>query len=773
MFVGGKDPAAVAKRTKRRFRVLLASILAVILCALLVGGLGYFYMARLQTTLKESSEGYLDEITYKMCVSTQRSINGHLGVLESIARLLENSSLSAGRAGSLLRQEQAQWGYLHIAMVDEAGNWHMEDGGSEYLEASLLTGGAVVLGEPSILSPVTVGGRACTAYGVPLQNVTVEGRRMVALVSIYSQEAMADMLSLEAFSGAGYAYIIHRDGSLVLNAANDNRTLVGEDLLARLESARMEKDGEYERIRSDLAQGRSGHSSYELDGVQKYLHYVPMGISDWYLITIIPSSAVSESAEVFFEWTALFCVFLTLLFVCLFLVFVTSQFRNRRRLEQMAYLDPVTGGKNRNAFECEASSLLQGKHSYALVYGDIEKFKLINDQLGTQAGDTVLRAVTAAMNSILIDDELVARLSGDHFALLMRYCSMTRLEQRLVEAQEKISQLLEQEDIRYQIGFSYGVYLPEKDDSSIPTMLGRANLARQSDARPRGGITYGVYDSAFRNRLLREKKLEDKLLPALQQGHFIVYLQPKYQLPGQELAGAEALARWMDPEEGMISPAEFIPLMERNGHVTYLDLNIFEQVCAALRRWIGKGLAVVPISVNLSRRHLAEEAFWEKFERILKQYGVPPALIEFEFTETLIYQDRKRLATAIEEIHRMGCSCSIDDFGSGYSSLNLLKDVDVDVLKLDKAFFDDQTATNPRGGEIILGVLSMARRLKLRTVAEGVEREDQVEFLKKAKCDLVQGFVFDRPMPLEEYEKRLRPLAAAEASGGVSQGKKP
>lgn len=253
--------------------------------------------------------------------------------------------------------------------------------------------------------------------------------------------------------------------------------------------------------------------------------------------------------------------------------------------------------------------------------------------------------------------------------------------------------------------------------------------------------------------MVREKEIENKMQDALKNHEFEVYLQPKVELKGETIAGAEALVRWNDPEYGLISPAEFIPIFEKNGFIVNLDLYMFEQVCGLLQSWIEKGYEPVPVSVNLSHVHLKNPDFLKEFRAIFQKYKLPPKLLEIELTETLVFENLDLLVKVIDQFHEIGFDCSLDDFGSGYSSLNILKDVPVDTLKLDRGFFGSNQQKNDRGGYIVESIIELAKKLKMQTVSEGVETKEQVAFLKKANCDMVQGYVFAKPVPIVDFEK--------------------
>lgn len=413
--------------------------------------------------------------------------------------------------------------------------------------------------------------------------------------------------------------------------------------------------------------------------------------------------------------------------------------------------DDVTGGKNKKEFERIAKDLLKGDGNYVVVYANIDRFKLINETYGNDVGDRILRQIHKIIDDELRWDEVSGRIMADNFGVLMRYHSLPKLDQRLYRISKQLSELTDEQGNSYGIILYFGVYVVEEDETNISVMLEHANLARKKIS-PSHLVPMGIYDVKESQRLGRDKALEMKMHNALEQGHFVPFLQPKYELEGESIAGAEALVRWIDPEEGMIYPNEFIPLFESNGFIVELDLYMFEEVCKLVERWNKEGHPIIPVSVNLSRSHFEIPNFFDYYEYVLKKYDVPPRSIEIELTESLFFNDMESLSVLVQQIHDAGLSCSIDDFGSGYSSLNMLKDVKVDALKLDRVFFESGD-NDERGRDIIQSVIQLAQALDLHTISEGVEERKQVEFLKEMHCDLIQGFVFAKPMPVPEFEK--------------------
>ena len=415
--------------------------------------------------------------------------------------------------------------------------------------------------------------------------------------------------------------------------------------------------------------------------------------------------------------------------------------------------DDVTGGNNRKQFERIAKNILTGNRRYVMVHANIDRFKLINDSYGDDEGDKILKKIQSIIDSELSWDEVSGRLMADNFGILMHYNSISKLDERLEKMSNQFAALVDKSGVPYGIVMFYGVYvLDEKEDIEVGAIIERANIGRKNISFGNYRVPLGIYDDKDRQRMNRERELEKKMHFAMSHGHFVPYLQPKVDLVSDRIAGAEALIRWIDPDEGMIYPNEFIPLFEQNGFVINIDIFMFEKVCEMVAGWHELGYRPITVSVNLSRCHFEVPEFFEYYESIYQKYDIPPGSIEIELTESLFYNDLESLNNLVSRIHKCGMTCSIDDFGSGYSSLNMLKDVKVDTLKLDRVFFKS-SEDDARGKDVIRSVIRLAQALDLKTVSEGVEISEQVEFLRDMNCDLIQGYVFFKPLTVKEFEK--------------------
>ncbi|OJT76259.1 diguanylate phosphodiesterase, partial [Clostridioides difficile] len=422
-------------------------------------------------------------------------------------------------------------------------------------------------------------------------------------------------------------------------------------------------------------------------------------------------------------------------------------------LRKIAYTDPLTGADSIDKFKINSNKLFakNNPEEYALFYIDVDKFKYINDMFGYDMGNDTLIHISNTIASELKEDEIFARVSADHFVLLIKYKTDDDIKTRLNNIYNKVQILSNPKINYYKLILDCGIYKISKSDNDINTIMDRANTARKTI---KGGHknSFAFYDKEMHKKILKEKEIENSMVDALNNGEFIVYFQPKYSLSDYQIIGAEALVRWDNPQKGLIPPIEFIPVFERNGFIVNIDFYVFEEVCKKIREWMDEGQKVVPISVNLSRMHFVNSNFIEKFKLIVNKYKIPTRLIELELTETAVLDNIEGLLDTMNNLKEKGFVISMDDFGTGYSSLNLLKELPVDILKLDRAFFTEKDESNNEK-IVISNVIKMAKELKMKVISEGVETISQVKFLKQIGCDMVQGYLFSKPMPVKEFEK--------------------
>ena len=419
-----------------------------------------------------------------------------------------------------------------------------------------------------------------------------------------------------------------------------------------------------------------------------------------------------------------------------------------------AEYDELTGILNRNAFCRKVDALVQNhpketvSGQYAMVYFDVLRFKAINDMFGMEEGDRVLCHAADLITRLIGKEELACRIDSDRFVFFTRTYgdSLEHLIDRLVDG-------LAAYKLPFAIACNVGVYVTVAQDVSAVSMMDRAILA-QSKIKGSYTMKCNYYTEDMRNDLLSEQEISGIMEGALAEEQFLVYYQPQYNHVTGGLVGAEALVRWKHPERGLISPGLFIPIFERNGFITKLDLYVFGHVCAFLRKCMDQNLPVVPISSNFSQYDIFQPRFVEKLEELRMKYNVPVKYLRVEITESAIVGGSERVNEIVKRLRECGYVVEMDDFGSGYSSLNVLREVDLDVIKLDMLFLSEK-ANNNRGGTIISSIVRMAKWLDMPVIAEGVETIGQADFLRSIGCEYIQGYLYSKPLPEDEFEALL------------------
>jgi diguanylate cyclase (GGDEF)-like protein/PAS domain S-box-containing protein len=435
-----------------------------------------------------------------------------------------------------------------------------------------------------------------------------------------------------------------------------------------------------------------------------------------------------------------------------------NEARNERMRSELIYRavnDALTGILNRETFYSKTEEMLHADPDtpYVILMMDIDRFKVINDMFGKEVGDRILVAIAEGLRSLLAGVGTCARMEADHFAACF--------PQALLDMEQILALFdtgLMRQNVDFQIQISYGIYQIHNIGVPVNHMCDRAVMALKT-IKGSAVKRYAFYDDKLRQALLEENAILDEMNGALEQGQFIPYLQPVFAVDSRRPVSAEVLVRWQHPVKGLIPPGQFIPLFERNGFVTKLDMYVWEQACKLLKRWQEKSRPL-PLSVNISRIDLYCTRLCDHLIGLTKRYGVDPSMLQLEITEGAYSKDPGELAKTIDRLRANGFSILMDDFGSGYSSLNVLMDMPVDILKLD-AHFLAQLKTNPRAASILTSAVHMAKWLNMPVVAEGVETAEQLAFLRSIGCDNAQGYLLAEPMDTERFESQfIRPAQA-------------
>ena len=440
---------------------------------------------------------------------------------------------------------------------------------------------------------------------------------------------------------------------------------------------------------------------------------------------------------------------------------ISERKASEQRIHRLAYYDALTLLPNRTLFQDRLYTALQHAERHAewvvLMFLDLDRFKPINDSLGHAAGDRMLKDVALRLAACVGEDDTVARMGGDEFTLLLKaHDSREGALNRAIHVAEQILASLAQPFIlqgrEFFVTASIGIALAPQDGDELSLLMKNADTAMYH-AKERGKNNFQFYQAEMNATALQRLELESDLRHAMEQGQFVLYYQPQLSGDGRRLTGVEALLRWNHPRRGLVAPSEFIPVLEELGLIVQVGDWVIAEACRQLKAWHDARVRLPKISVNLSARQFADGQLGLRIARMLADSGLPPACLELELTESILMRDIGETLQMLASLKQLGLCIAVDDFGTGYSSLNYLKQFPIDVLKIDRSFVDG--LPDEQDAQIARAIIAMAHSLNLAVIAEGVETQEQLDFLREHDCDEVQGYLFGKPMAADQFEAQF------------------
>lgn len=660
-----------------------------------------------------------------------------------VKRLLSNNTYV--RVGIASIEGEALW-------ADREGRTGRSDlSNEEYFEKAQAEKNAISETRFDELSGIYVNDYAIPAYAA-------DGTLQGVVFASDPEDELRTIADNSLFANEGFTQIIKSNGDFVVKSQSPLRLSGEENLFDLPEPLKPEKK---QNMLDDMSLGRSGTLRATFGHYTRVVAYAPSKHNDWYIFYSVPEHKVNAGLHNITFGAMSVIGMAGIVFLFLILMIRRSNKKNQRELECLAFIDPLTGGRSQQKFMIDAKKLLEGapREGYAVCYVDIKGLKYINDIFGRSTGDALLRYLWELLSDDSHGHELCARASADKFVAIRWFEDKGIAKERYQKIAENLSSFSLAATHGYKVEIYGGVYMMDKQDGNLPLedMLDRALEAHQDVKRRGGGSRVGFYTNEMRWQKLWETEVESRMEQALEKHEFKMYLQPKIGIQqGNRVIGMEALVRWEPPGQALLPPSRFIDLFERNGFIVLLDRYMVEEACRTYQELELASMNPPPIlSVNISRLSLLQSEVVQVYTGIKDSYGIPGGLIELEFTEGLLFENHDRFQALVEQFRENGFLTSLDDFGAGYSSLNMIKSLRVDVLKLDKLFFD-YSGDEARGRELVRVMISLAKFLHMETVAEGIEEEEEVQWLRKIGCDVVQGYVFSKPLPVEAFMRFLK-----------------
>lgn len=589
------------------------------------------------------------------------------------------------------------------------------------------------------------------SYDREIKDSQFAGMSIKAIVSVTDLDSYAIRLFTYLDKG-DYAAIIKRDGSIICKKQSSGIALLDDS--SNIFNT-FEENGVanlVDELTKEMSDGKDNLDIYKMKKEEYFIYESPIKISDWHIIIMKSYDTIYDSFSnvVTFGMIAINATsggFLILLLIALSYCekLQTDSFVNK-------YLDSVTGVINEQRFLLDAKQvLLRGVSNLYLVYINIKRFKYINKQWGSSKGDDILKHISKSLDSQCNGNELLCREYSDHFIMLLKADDKDELTCRLEDMFSKLITGLDS-DNSINLSFNAGIFA-FSDDSSSAIWLAIDRAKHACDMVPKSNNDYSYL--FFDGKMLKDEELslyiEQTQESAYQEGKFKVFYQGKYGLKNDRFVASEALVRWKDDSKGFINTQTFIDVFEKNGFVVKLDLFVFEQVLKDIKECERNGKEILPVSVNISRKHFDFDNSFDAYENLMRKYDVDGKYLIFEITESVILNSEINLTETIDRIHSLGSKVSIDDFGSGFSNFALINHIDYDELKIDKRLLYGKNGFDEYSKNILKSIIKLNKGLKKTVICEGVEEKEESDFLKENGCDLIQGYYYAKPMPKEDF----------------------
>lgn len=725
------------------------TIVVVFLCVVTMIGAIYMCSYQVRENLKIEMRNTLRDVAEQNIIAVQKEFDARFQLLYGIAAQL-------GETGEIVNTIDSQryiaenYRFQRIGYVYPDGSVYTTDGyvqdmsQLDFFQRGMLGAATITEGAEDMAKQQ----KYVSRLAVPVYDQK-SGEIRGVLFATYQSEWIEELLNAKAFDGKGYSCIVKENGDIIAHSPDSPISNVS-NFLACMDGTgevNLSSAGELNRA---MQSEHSGVGSFVLNGEQDF-YYTPLRLGNTemnrYMITMVPAEVLESRMQPIRSNVEQIFGIILILVACGVSIFVFSTMGKKKQLMKLAYTDALTLGDNFTSFQ-ERIKKKRGVHGY-MVAMDLSDFKIINNTCGVSTGDRVLQHVWDVIHKSVHEGELAARIYADRFIMFWveedKQSIRMRLEQ-MIEDLEGISEILNTP----RIVPIFGIH-ETFNQEPVENDYGKAVQAKHL-VKGRRDRNYAFYDEIDYDQVLERRSIEDGFEQAITENQFEIWYQPKYDAENGSIVGAEALVRWRRADGTLLPPIKFIPVFEKNGMISRLDEYVFRAVCAQQKRWELQGRKILPVSVNISRISLYYSDIVDKYKGISEEIKVESKYLQLEITESATI-DNAEISTLIDEFHTAGFEMLLDDFGSGYSSLSTLNMMHFDTMKLDKSLIDYIGDKN--GEKLLHYIIRLGQNLGLYVTAEGVETREQAEFLRKLKCNDIQGYYFSKPLIAAEFEKLL------------------
>lgn len=718
------------------------SIIIAVTLLIIFSFLATLYTDYLSKHLYSETNQYLQEIAEQTATSVNNRMNENVTQLKTIALMIQSGNTNEDQLLDYLNKLAKDDHIKRFGIADMNGDVVTSDRKTfnvqnrEYFQKSIK--GESVKSNTFI---DVVDGEQINVYSVPLyhQNGDIKG----VLFATFDTIRLSSILDNASFNNEGFSFIFNEQGDIVLlskqSSAIENITNIKH--LSKDSSIRI----------NDIQIDGSGILRYvNQQNEDNFFTYADIKNNDWLIASVFPEDAVTSKIQYLIRSAFVIWLFIAIASASLITYIYFLYNKNKLQITKLAFEDSLTNHYNFHQF-IEYCQQKQHLEHYVLINCDIKSFKWFNEIYGEEIANHLLITIMHCIDKICHDYELCCREKDDHFAILLKKDSLSNIRERLFQLAHMIRFEFNKQYSTSQFYFHFGVYELHEDDLDIKTAFQKTQYVKNNHKELSQDDVTCYQEDAFQKEL-HAQQIDQAFQDSLTNQEYEVYIQPKYDLKTGSVYSGEGLVRWNHPTRGFITPDSFIPIFEKNGKLEELDVYVLKRVLITLERWRKEYHQNIHISINVSRTYLFNEGFIDQFIALVKEYDILPEQIGVEITETTALNHKEELIEILYKLKKHHMKISLDDFGSGYSSLNMLKDLPIDVVKIDQEFFRTNQHNQIRSHIIIEEVIELCHKLNIQVVAEGVETKEQSDFLKKHHCDYIQGYYYYKPMPINDFE---------------------